>query len=188
MKYFYLNNEHLIKGYPAVLLMTDNPLDNYEVEFLNKGIFAREYKGEYLPERLVFDDESKKVRIATEQECYDLDPINYVLKEDIHYLKNGIVKEKTDYPREMIKPIFSIEKEIWEESASEVEIKNYSNEIYKSFYYSELESFNKAIAEYNSGVISQTEYEECQAYIRALAAQLNSDNKIEIERPSVMDY
>lgn len=188
MKYFYLNNEHLKKGYPAVLLMDESPLENYEIEFLNKGVSAREYRGDYLPERLVYDEKLKKVREATEQEKYDLDPTNYILKEDIYYFKNGEVKLKPEYPKDMLKPIFSVDKELWEENATELEIKNYENEVYKTFYYSELENFSKVTAEYNAGVKTQEEYEECQEYIRALASQLNSDNKVEIERPSSMDY
>lgn len=188
MKYFYLNNDHLKKGYPAVLLMQDASLENYEMNFLNKGISSREYIGEYLPERLIYDEKLKKVRIPTEQECYDLDPSNYVLKEDTYYLKNEKVKLKPEYPKNMIKPIFSVDKESWEESATELEIKNYKNEVYKAFYYSELEVFSKVTAEYNAGVKTQKEYEECQEYIRALASQLNSDNKIEIKRPDSMNY
>lgn len=68
MKYFYLNNEHLEKGYPAVLTISDIQVEEYEIDFLSKGILAREYIGEFLPERLVYDEELENVRIATEQE------------------------------------------------------------------------------------------------------------------------
>ncbi|MGL5655917.1 MAG: hypothetical protein ACRCXY_03640 [Fusobacteriaceae bacterium] len=186
MKYFYLNSEHLKKGYPAVLLIKDTPLENYEIEFLNTGISAREYVGEYLPERLIYDEKSRKVREATEQEKYHLDPINYILREDLYYLKNEEVKLKPKQPQDMLKPIFEIEREEWKESATELEIKNYYDEKYKMFYHFELENFTKVTSEYNAGVKTQEEYVECQEYIRALASQLNSDIRVEIERPNSM--
>lgn len=188
MRYFYLNNEHLEKGYPAVLTTSDIQLEKYEMDFLDKGILAREYKGEFLPERLIYDDKLKEVRIATEQECYDLDPINYILKEDIHYLKNGKIKIKPEYPREILKPFFSNESEQWEETATDLEIKNYKSEMYKSFYHSELNNFGKVIFEYNAGVKTKLEYEKCQEYIRLLVAQLNSDVRVNVEKPEAMIY
>lgn len=188
MRYFYLNNEQLEKGYPAVLTTSDIQLEKYETNFLEKGILAREYMGEFLPERLIYDDKLKEVRIATEQECYDLDPVNYILKEDIHYLKNGEIKIKSEYPQYMLKPFFSVGKEKWEETATNLEIKNYESEVYKSFYYSELNNFGKVIFEYNAGVKTKVEYEKCQEYIRLLVAQLNLDIRTKVERPDAMIY
>lgn len=187
MKYFYLNEEHLQKGYPGVLEISDKAIENYEVEFLKKGIVARVYIGEYLPDRLVWDSNLKEVRIATEQERYDLDPANYELRENSHYMKDGIIKNKPQYPTNMLKPIFSVDLEIWEEAATQVELENHANAIYKNFYNEELEKFSKTTNEYNAGVITEAEYEECRAYIRALATQLDSNIKKGIERPMIMN-
>lgn len=88
----------------------------------------------------------------------------------------------------MLKPFFSKENEKWEETATNLEIKNYEDESYKSFYYSELEKFSKVNLEYNAGVKTKSEYEKCKEYIRSLAVQINLEVKVNVERPKTMIY
>lgn len=188
MKYYYLDENWLKKAYPCVIETREESINDYEMYFLQRELVVKEYVGEYLPERLVWDEKLKKVREATEQEKYKLDPSTFQLQEDKYYIKDDEVKELPTLDIFMLKPLFNINLEEWIETATSIELKNYEDATYREFYYKELEDFNKATSEYNAGVMNEEEYKECQDYIKFLASQLNSDKRIDMTKPLQMRY
>lgn len=185
-KYFYLKDSELKKGYPCVIEQKEQPITDYENYFLQKGVVVREYYGEAsIPERMVWDNTIKKVRKATEQEKYDIDGANYNLMEDKNYIKNDIVKELPPVPQEMLKPVFNIDTELYEETATEVELNNYEMFKVNENYKQQLNKFNLSIAEFNATVITAEEYEISKNYIISLANNLDNPTEYwKIQEPA----
>lgn len=188
MKYYYLNDKQLKQAYPCVVEVRETAIDNYELYFLQRELFVREYINETLPERVVWDNKLKIVREATETEKYTLSKETYTLKKDTYYIKNEEVRELPQKEKFYLKPSFNIETEKWDELASEMELRNYDDAVYREFYYKELNDFNKATMEFNAGILNQEQYDECRIYIQSVQAQLNTYPRIEVKKPLQMQY
>lgn len=187
-KYYYLNDKNLKNGFPCVVQVSDEPIKDYETYFLQRELFVREYINESLPERLVWDEKLKVVREATETEKYILSKETYTLKKDTYYIKNEEVRELPQKEKFYLKPSFNIETEKWEELASDVELRSYDDAVYREFYYKELNDFNKATTEFNAGILTQEQYDECRTYIQSVQAQLNAYPRVEVKKPIQMNY
>ncbi|WP_421227808.1 hypothetical protein [Aeromonas enteropelogenes] len=178
-KFFYLDKHDLARGYPCVKYVSDARIALSDQDDAQLCL----YQGEHLPERLILDD-TGEVREPTPQECYDLaqrigQP--YTLPAGM-YVKDGRVKDIPERPATLLAPHFDSDAEAWIETASNEQLAARSDRMKKWAYLDELNRYNYARAEYELGLVSDTDITAATAYITALAGGDDSS-----PRPALFD-
>ncbi|MGY3895457.1 hypothetical protein [Aeromonas enterica] len=165
-RYYYLYLADLLQGYPRVKWVSDTPIKQYQQQ-AEEGIALCEYRGETLPERLVYDPKKKCCRTPTEQEKYELAPGQYQPPAG-YYVKSGKVNIQPSMPA-MLQPQFDIESERWIEIATREQVARRDERAKAQTYLNELECYGYARSEHALGLITDAALGEATAYLQTLA-------------------
>ena len=112
-KYFYIGKEQALRNESLVYCVSDTAIDGY-VDVFGKNCI--EYVGTNLPHYITVEDNGM-VREATDIELYKKGI--YKIRDD-EFIKDDAIYSIYDYyiDEDMIRPIFNIDKCMWEESAT----------------------------------------------------------------------
>lgn len=137
--YIYLSKKHAMEGTAMVLSVNETRIKNY-INILGEDAVEFDATKVELPHYITYDAKNNIIREATLQERYNR---GQYIPDENHYVKNGILKEYPSSPENIVKKIFNIDTEQWEETATETEISlKELNDNLRSIQY-EIEDTNK---------------------------------------------
>lgn len=125
------------------------------------------YVSDHLPGTLIWDEKAEEVREATEFDLYklgrrQLHGVEFIHNDEILNINNFPI------PSGIYKPVFNYETLTWEEGLTQEEIDAIKLVEYLKFYNTELEYASKARVEFDVELITEADYNEVRAYIRAI--------------------